>query len=62
MNPPPGLARWSMVLRVTCGNFLEMFDFFLFGLYARPIAAGLSGLSAALALGGRFSRAAAAAP
>lgn len=28
-----------MVLRVTCGNFLEMFDFFLFGLYASHIAA-----------------------
>jgi len=28
-----------MVLRVTCGNFLEMFDFFLFGLYAAHIAA-----------------------
>jgi MFS transporter, MHS family, citrate/tricarballylate:H+ symporter len=31
--------RGLMVLRVTCGNFLEMFDFFLFGLYATHIAA-----------------------
>ena len=31
--------RWPVVLRVTCGNFLEMFDFFLFGLYAPHIAA-----------------------
>jgi MHS family citrate/tricarballylate:H+ symporter-like MFS transporter len=31
--------RWLAVLRVTCGNFLEMFDFFLFGLYAPHIAA-----------------------
>lgn len=26
------------ILRVTCGNFLEMFDFFLFGFYATHIA------------------------
>ena len=25
------------VVRVASGNFLEMFDFFLFGLYAQPI-------------------------
>ena len=31
--------RGLVVLRVTCGNFLEMFDFFLFGLYASHIAA-----------------------
>jgi MHS family citrate/tricarballylate:H+ symporter-like MFS transporter len=30
--------RWPNVLRATCGNFLEMFDFFLFGLYAPYIA------------------------
>jgi len=30
--------RWLNVLRATCGNFLEMFDFFLFGLYAPYIA------------------------
>ena len=28
----------AMVLRVTSGNFLEMFDFFLFGFYATDIA------------------------
>jgi MHS family citrate/tricarballylate:H+ symporter-like MFS transporter len=28
----------KMVLRVTSGNFLEMFDFFLFGIYANHIA------------------------
>src|ERR1700743_740110 len=26
------------VLRVTSGNFLEMYDFFLFGIYARQIS------------------------
>lgn len=34
-------SRWSnglAVLRVTSGNFLEMFDFFLFGFYATHIA------------------------
>ena len=30
-------AKISAVLRATGGNFLEMFDFFLFGLYAHPI-------------------------
>ena len=34
---PPSSAI-SMVLRVTSGNFLEMFDFFLFGFYATAIA------------------------
>ena len=28
----------TRILRVTAGNFLEMFDFFLFGLYAGPIS------------------------
>ncbi len=32
------LDRIKAVLRVTSGNFLEMYDFFLFGIYARPIA------------------------
>jgi len=32
-------ATWGMVLRVISGNFLEMFDFFLFGFYAAYIAA-----------------------
>ena len=31
-------ARWASVLRVTSGNFLEQFDFFLFGFYATNIA------------------------
>jgi MHS family citrate/tricarballylate:H+ symporter-like MFS transporter len=31
------LARLKTVLRVTSGNFLEMYDFFLFGIYARQI-------------------------
>jgi MHS family citrate/tricarballylate:H+ symporter-like MFS transporter len=32
-------SKVGMVLKVTCGNFLEMFDFFLFGFYATHIAA-----------------------
>lgn len=28
---------WA-ILRVTCGNFLEQYDFFLFGFYAAPIS------------------------
>ncbi len=35
-RPAPG--HLGTVLRVTSGNFLEMFDFFLFGLYAADIA------------------------
>jgi MHS family citrate/tricarballylate:H+ symporter-like MFS transporter len=31
-------SKIGMVLRVTSGNFLEMFDFFLFGLYATHIS------------------------
>jgi MHS family citrate/tricarballylate:H+ symporter-like MFS transporter len=37
----PALTTWSKVAtvaRVTSGNFLEMFDFFLFGIYAPHIA------------------------
>ncbi len=37
----PALTTWSKiatVVRVTGGNFLEMFDFFLFGIYAPHIA------------------------
>jgi MHS family citrate/tricarballylate:H+ symporter-like MFS transporter len=30
-------SKFGAVLRATAGNFLEMFDFFLFGLYAAPI-------------------------
>lgn len=42
--PPPPLPRMprraalGAVLRVTSGNFLEMFDFFLYGFYATAIA------------------------
>src|ERR1700680_3920513 len=31
-------SRVATVLRVTSGNFLEMFDFFLFGFYATYIS------------------------
>ena len=31
-------SKVATVLRVTSGNFLEMFDFFLFGFYASYIA------------------------
>ncbi len=31
-------ARSGAILRVTSGNFLEQFDFFLFGFYATYIA------------------------
>ena len=33
-----GLDKVKTVLRVTSGNFLEMYDFFLFGIYARRIS------------------------
>ncbi|HSY28931.1 MAG TPA: MFS transporter, partial [Burkholderiaceae bacterium] len=32
-------SKIGTVFRVTSGNFLEMFDFFLFGLYASNISA-----------------------
>ena len=32
------MTKFATVLRVTSGNFLEMFDFFLFGLYAAEIS------------------------
>lgn len=35
----PMQSKLAAVLRVTSGNFLEMFDFFLFGFYATYIAA-----------------------
>jgi MHS family citrate/tricarballylate:H+ symporter-like MFS transporter len=38
MNPAVPASRFATVLRVTSGNFLEMFDFFLFGIYATNIA------------------------
>ncbi|WP_341987499.1 MFS transporter [Azorhizobium sp. AG788] len=36
---PPAQSKALTVLRVTSGNFIEMFDFFLFGFYATYIAA-----------------------
>jgi MHS family citrate/tricarballylate:H+ symporter-like MFS transporter len=36
--PAAGRSKIAAVLRVTSGNFLEMFDFFLFGFYAPYIA------------------------
>jgi MHS family citrate/tricarballylate:H+ symporter-like MFS transporter len=44
MSHPPAIApdrarASTTVLRVTAGNFLEQFDFFLFGFYATQIAA-----------------------
>ncbi|MGP0093183.1 MAG: MFS transporter [Xanthobacteraceae bacterium] len=38
MSAAAGSSKIAMVLRVTSGNFLEMFDFFLFGFYATHIA------------------------
>lgn len=35
---PHSQSKIATVLRVTSGNFLEMFDFFLFGFYARYIS------------------------
>src|SRR4051812_28418578 len=29
--------KWGAVLRVTCGNFLEMYDFMVYGYYAAYI-------------------------
>ena len=34
----PASSQFATVIRVTCGNFMEMFDFFLFGFYADHIA------------------------
>ncbi|WCM22339.1 MFS transporter [Paraburkholderia bryophila] len=39
MPPSPAASKSAAVLRVTAGNFLEQFDFFLFGFYATQIAA-----------------------
>jgi hypothetical protein len=38
MDPKHGSSKLATVVRVTSGNFLEMFDFFLFGFYASHIA------------------------
>src|SRR6201992_3302351 len=37
-QPPETKARLDAILRATSGNFLEQFDFFLFGFYASAIA------------------------
>ena len=37
-SPKTAQSKLAAVLRVTSGNFLEMFDFFLFGFYATYIA------------------------
>lgn len=39
MNPARTSSKVATVVRVTSGNFLEMFDFFLYGFYAKYIAA-----------------------
>jgi MHS family citrate/tricarballylate:H+ symporter-like MFS transporter len=36
-QPDRSPSKFGAVLRATGGNFLEMFDFFLFGIYAAPI-------------------------
>lgn len=38
MDAERGSSKMAAVVRVTSGNFLEMFDFFLFGFYASHIA------------------------
>src|SRR6478609_1462052 len=38
MDTPLSKSKVATVLRVTSGNFLEMFDFFLFGFYATYIS------------------------
>ena len=38
MDPERESSKLATVVRVTSGNFLEMFDFFLFGFYASHIA------------------------
>jgi MHS family citrate/tricarballylate:H+ symporter-like MFS transporter len=37
-QPPAIKSRFGAILRATSGNFLEQFDFFLFGFYAQDIA------------------------
>lgn len=38
VQPPAIKSRLGAILRATSGNFLEQFDFFLFGFYAQDIA------------------------
>jgi MHS family citrate/tricarballylate:H+ symporter-like MFS transporter len=44
-HPPTRASRAGAVLRVTSGNFLEQFDFFLFGFYATYISRSSSASS-----------------
>ncbi len=37
-EPPQVKSRIGAILRATSGNFLEQFDFFLFGFYAQDSA------------------------
>ena len=37
-KPSAAPSKFATVLRVTSGNFLEMFDFFLYGIYANDIS------------------------
>ena len=37
LTPAERRAKINAVIRVSAGNFLEMYDFFLFGIYARQI-------------------------
>src|SRR5471032_3047186 len=37
-SPPRQQSHFSTVFRVVSGNFMEMFDFFMFGFYANAIA------------------------
>ena len=45
-QPPVIKSRIGAILRATSGNFLEQFDFFLFGFYASAIAQGVLPLRA----------------
>src|ERR1700760_2376146 len=38
LHPEPIASRFGAIIRSTSGNFLEMFDFFLFGFYASYIS------------------------
>ena len=40
-QPPQIKSRLGAILRSTSGNFLEMFDFFLFGFYASQYRQGV---------------------
>ena len=38
MSEAPSSSKFGAVVRVTSGNFIEMYDFFLFGFYATAIS------------------------